>query len=230
MSLEYMISKQITPKTSHIALHPNLVDQIKEMIHHTPLNKTTFDKELALEMAKKSKIIKGHEVVHAVNSAKLVWDMGKTPWCIRDFYGLSMVICLHVVLYSSTKPEDYDDIRVALSYSPTIEDITKYNSLKYTGTRTPYVFTKEAPQNTKHILPAIILEQNAMVNRLMSICGKDTKMQCLVHAYLTNPDRRGNIMFYICHHIDKPSLISALSYIESLNEIEDTIQNFNHEN
>lgn len=217
-------TEQLTPKSSHIAIGPQLFKIIQELTAATRLNRTRFEKELTDQMLKCQMKMREYDVRRALDNLEQCWAEVEEGLEIRDVCGMMMLVSSYYIPFLSSDAKAYEAVRNALTYSPTEADITKYNSLKFKGTRVPSVFVKESPANTANVSPVALLEKNANLNRLLSLCGKDLSLQILAYSYVTNPDRRTNIMFYICNHINKPSLITALSYLIPLIDIEQILQ------
>lgn len=218
--------EQLTPRSSHIPIDSALLTVIKRSMTFIELNKGTFTKELAKQLEQTTPRLRSRELKNAIDYAKQAWDVDDSNVAIRNTYRVLMMSCGFFMPWFSPDVVDYEPIRKALTYLPTLDNVIKYNSLKYNGTRVPSVFTDIAPPNTKHICPTIIIEENGKLNRLMSLCGKDMLLQGLCLTFVANKDRRANILFYICENYDKPSLLTSLTYLEPLHDVETLIANY----
>lgn len=215
----------ITPKPSHFQLDDQTFNDIRQLVYQQPIDKNSFFKELREQLHTKQKRMTNPSIRNILHHAASKWEMSECRPIFVDRNNLIMNCGGIYIMYVSHNEADYEPVRNASSYIPTVENITKYMSLKYTGVRTPSVFQQDAPVKTEHVSPAIIIEENGLINRLVSLCGKDIQLQALVSAYIANENRRSNIMFYICQNSNKPSLITALSYLLPLSDVVDLIEN-----
>lgn len=141
------------------------------------------------------------------------WDEGETR---QTAYSARIDLAINDglidVLLIGEDYKRYNCLKEALQFTPTLDNFSKYARLRYSGV-VPSVFHKDAKKNLDGIPPSILTEENATFNRLFSLIKRDVDAMILTSAFILSHSLRERILLYICDKIDKPSLITSLTYL-----------------